>query len=429
MGKKILIADDSVTMQQVISMSLASYGYEIFKASQGADAIRIIETEIPDIVLIDITLPQKNAFEIKNIVNQKSELSSVKFILLVSAFEKLDERVISDLKFSGRLVKPFDPGLCRKVVAQAMAATSDGPSMKIELPKKESTRELQIDPPVSSPINIQAMSPPPPPPPPPSQSAVTSYASPPPPPPSPSPSPQIQTGSINSAYTPQTMVPPPPPIQTPSNIQTVSSTPPPPPMAPPIMVQPPSLVTSMPDTIELDEEEEKELNDLESDIKGLTESTIKLSGLDEVEWNIDDSKNKKQNVSTVQIATPPPLPKQPSAQSDQESIKQNKINLTLIKEEPTIDMNMPVRPYDDGGSNFFNVPEITIQDTIEELPPSLEAMSNIAQFTGGTITKAEIEELIRKELQSSFEKIVREEFPLIAEKIIRKEIEKVLSEP
>jgi hypothetical protein len=148
------------------------------------------------------------------------------------------------------------------------------------------------------------------------------------------------------------------------------------------------------------------------------------------------SKNKKQTASTVQIATPhqstatpPPLPKQPSIQFDQETTKQNKINLTLIKEEPTIDMNVPVQPYDDGGSNFFNVSEITIQDTIEELPPSFEAMSNIAQFTGGTITKAEIEELIRKELQSSFEKIVREEFPLIAEKIIRKEIEKVLSEP
>src|SRR5213595_498171 len=64
-GKKLLVADDSLTIQKVIRLALSNEGYEIQAVSDGNDAIQQISLFRPDVVLIDVSLPGKTAFEVK----------------------------------------------------------------------------------------------------------------------------------------------------------------------------------------------------------------------------------------------------------------------------------------------------------------------------------------------------------------------------
>lgn len=125
-GKKLLVADDSLTIQKVIRLALASPAsqaadaYEIQAVSDGTDAVQQITLFRPDIVLIDVSLPGRTAFEVKREVNQHDDLEEVRFVLMSSAFEKVDEDQVEEVTFHGRLTKPFDPAHLRRVLSDVL---------------------------------------------------------------------------------------------------------------------------------------------------------------------------------------------------------------------------------------------------------------------------------------------------------------------
>src|SRR3954467_5102479 len=108
-SKKLLVADDSLTIQKVIRLALSNEGYDIQAVSDGNDAVQQISLFRPDVILIDVSLPGKSAFEVKREVNEHADLEEVRFVLMSSAFEKVDEAQAEEVHFHGRLTKPFDP--------------------------------------------------------------------------------------------------------------------------------------------------------------------------------------------------------------------------------------------------------------------------------------------------------------------------------
>ncbi len=123
-GKKLLVADDSLTIQKVIRLALSNEGYEIQTVSNGNEALEQLSLFRPDIVLIDVSLPNKSAFDIKRWVNAQNDMKHIQFVLMSSAFEKVDEAQITHLNFSGQLTKPFDPALLRKILSDVLAAAA-----------------------------------------------------------------------------------------------------------------------------------------------------------------------------------------------------------------------------------------------------------------------------------------------------------------
>lgn len=133
-GKKILVADDSITIQKVIRLALSNEGYEIQTASTGNEALEKISVFRPDIVLIDTALPEKSAFEVKSEINRHGDLDGTYFILMSSAFEAVDETKATDVRFHGRLTKPFDPTHLRQLLNDLLEGTSSAPPPPPPLP-------------------------------------------------------------------------------------------------------------------------------------------------------------------------------------------------------------------------------------------------------------------------------------------------------
>lgn len=125
---KLLVADDSVTIQKVIRLALSNEGYDIQTVADGNNALQQIAILRPDIVLIDVTLPGRNAFEVKKAINEDVDLNDVRFVLMSSAFEKVDEAQAHEVGFHARLTKPFDPAHLREVLSQVIATRKILPS-------------------------------------------------------------------------------------------------------------------------------------------------------------------------------------------------------------------------------------------------------------------------------------------------------------
>lgn len=105
----LLLADDSVTIQRVIELTFANEDIRVVAVSDGAQAVRWIDLERPDIVLADVSMPQVDGYGVSSHVKQSATLRSIPVLLLTGAFEPVDDEKAKASGCDGVLVKPFEP--------------------------------------------------------------------------------------------------------------------------------------------------------------------------------------------------------------------------------------------------------------------------------------------------------------------------------
>lgn len=121
-AKKILVADDSLTIQKVIRLALSGDSYEIQTVSDGKEALEQASLFRPDIFIIDVSLPVFDAYQVREQLLNKPDLKGIPVILMSSAFEKVDETRSKKLGFAGHLIKPFDPSHLRSTLLSVSTA-------------------------------------------------------------------------------------------------------------------------------------------------------------------------------------------------------------------------------------------------------------------------------------------------------------------
>jgi CheY-like chemotaxis protein len=106
---KLLLADDSVTIQRVVELTFSGEDVQVVTVGDGEQAIARIPVEHPDIVLADIGMPKRSGYEVAAFVKGRPDLSHIPVLLLAGAFEPVDEARALQVKSDGVLVKPFEP--------------------------------------------------------------------------------------------------------------------------------------------------------------------------------------------------------------------------------------------------------------------------------------------------------------------------------
>jgi adenylate cyclase len=125
---KILAVDDSPDNIQLIVDIIGDMGYEVLKAYKGLDALSIVQSEQPDLILLDINMPGMSGFEVLNILKLDPLTATIPVILL-TALSDVDYRVEGfDLGAEDYLMKPFSPlELIARIEARLRnKATTDG---------------------------------------------------------------------------------------------------------------------------------------------------------------------------------------------------------------------------------------------------------------------------------------------------------------
>jgi len=106
-NRKLLLADDSVTIQKVINLTFADEGIEVMTVGDGDTAMERFQEFHPDIVLADVNMPGLNGYRICENLRQREESAMIPVILLVGSFESFDENEARRVGANDWLTKPF----------------------------------------------------------------------------------------------------------------------------------------------------------------------------------------------------------------------------------------------------------------------------------------------------------------------------------
>jgi CheY-like chemotaxis protein len=142
---KILVADDNTNIQKMVSLAFEERGIDVVSVGNGEAAVRRIPDMNPDLVLADIFMPVRNGYEVCEFVKKDNRFSHVPVILLVGAFDPLDEKEARRVGADGVLKKPFVPP--DPLIAMVISALEKNPKLAAELAKaKEVVAEPEPQP-------------------------------------------------------------------------------------------------------------------------------------------------------------------------------------------------------------------------------------------------------------------------------------------
>ncbi len=113
--QRILIADDESNIAELISLYLTKEGYETQKAGDGKEAFRMVQSFNPDLIILDIMMPEMDGYEFCREVRKNS---TVPIIMLTAKGETFDKVLGLELGADDYMVKPFDT---KELVARVKA--------------------------------------------------------------------------------------------------------------------------------------------------------------------------------------------------------------------------------------------------------------------------------------------------------------------
>ena len=114
--RKILVADDSIYIRQSINMTLSHEGYAVIEAVDGLQALDQLSKEAPDLLLLDVEMPNLNGYDVLSIVRSHQEYSALKIIMLTSRSSEKHRLRASELGANAYLTKPCPQDVLLKTI-------------------------------------------------------------------------------------------------------------------------------------------------------------------------------------------------------------------------------------------------------------------------------------------------------------------------
>ena len=124
MKRTILLADDSSTIQRLVTQTFDDESFEVVSVSNGDAAVKKFEELRPAAVLADVFMPGKDGYEVCAFVKEHPVLDRTPVILLVGAFEAYDEAEAERVGAVGKISKPFEPQELMDLVVSVLNADS-----------------------------------------------------------------------------------------------------------------------------------------------------------------------------------------------------------------------------------------------------------------------------------------------------------------
>jgi CheY-like chemotaxis protein len=137
---KILVADDNSNIQKMVGLALKDQGIDVVAVGNGEAAVRKISDIRPDLVLADVFMPVRNGYEVCQYVKSDPSLAHIPVILLVGAFDPLDEQEAQRVGADGVLKKPFVPpdpliSMVKSALQRAGVAHGNASAAKAQQPE------------------------------------------------------------------------------------------------------------------------------------------------------------------------------------------------------------------------------------------------------------------------------------------------------
>lgn len=107
MKRKILVVDDEVAIVRVLRDRLEIEGYEVLAAYDGAEGVEIAKRELPDLIIMDITMPNMDGLTAARLLRENPETSKIPIIMLTARGQESDEEAGYQAGAVRYFTKPF----------------------------------------------------------------------------------------------------------------------------------------------------------------------------------------------------------------------------------------------------------------------------------------------------------------------------------
>jgi phosphate regulon transcriptional regulator PhoB len=118
MGGRVLIVEDEADIRDLLAFHLEREGYHVTRSRSGADALRQVRARPPDLILLDLMLPELGGLDVCRRLRQDPRTASVPIVMLTARGEEVDRILGLELGADDYVVKPFSP---KEVVARVRA--------------------------------------------------------------------------------------------------------------------------------------------------------------------------------------------------------------------------------------------------------------------------------------------------------------------
>jgi CheY-like chemotaxis protein len=120
-AKRILVIDDEKRLQEVIQTCLEILcGWEVLTASSGTEGLITAQTQQPDTILLDVSMPEMNGLTTFQKLQENPATHAIPVILLTGKVQSADRAQFAQLSVAGVIAKPFDPVTLASQVAAAL---------------------------------------------------------------------------------------------------------------------------------------------------------------------------------------------------------------------------------------------------------------------------------------------------------------------
>ena len=138
MASKILIVEDEPDIVELLMYNLHQAGFKTDTVLNGADALERVKIEPPDLVFLDLLLPEVDGLEVCRTLKRDPETASIPIIMLTAKGEAIDRIVGLELGADDYITKPFSP---REVMLRVRAVLRRAPNVSRSRP----ANQIQID--------------------------------------------------------------------------------------------------------------------------------------------------------------------------------------------------------------------------------------------------------------------------------------------
>src|SRR5215472_15274354 len=125
MRKKILVVDDDPELVELVSFNLTQAGYAIGTAENGVEAIKKARSLTPDLIILDIMMPELDGFAVCEILRRDSATASIPIIMLTALSSELGRMAGLGSGASDFLTKPFSPRLLVERIEELLKKTQN----------------------------------------------------------------------------------------------------------------------------------------------------------------------------------------------------------------------------------------------------------------------------------------------------------------
>jgi CheY-like chemotaxis protein len=121
---KILIAEDEQDIRDLITFTLRFAGHDVTAASNGAEAIELVEKTMPDLIMLDVRMPRMDGYEACEFIKAQEATKHIPVIFLSAKGQDTEVRAGLEVGATDYILKPFAPDKLTERVSEILAKHS-----------------------------------------------------------------------------------------------------------------------------------------------------------------------------------------------------------------------------------------------------------------------------------------------------------------